>query len=342
LLTFALSGPLPGEERVAAIAARGHARRLLGRWDEARADYTEAQRRRPDDPRLRLAQFYMLLDAARWDEAAQEFRRLLARPQVAAVEDDILAAADSFAARAPDTARAALATAESGPFRASARAKLLVLRGRLREAAGARDSARADYARATELAPGTDGAALAYAALARLALREAATLDDLAEIRASLARAAPTGAGRGFLEARALANAVDRLRQLAEAGDVAVLRAAEIARDELGAPLLARALFLRFADEFPNAVWAPKAILAALALGPYDARRPPPGPTDDELRDRLRETYGANPYVRATLGDGSDAGEVEALYAVSEQALNQRLRAILSRLEGRPPGRVEH
>ncbi|MGH7546457.1 MAG: hypothetical protein ACREKI_09770, partial [Gemmatimonadota bacterium] len=101
LLGFALAGDLPDESRLEARVARAEARRRLGRFSDADADYVQAIRQRPDDPRLRLARFHLLLEAGRPDDAAVEFRGLLSRPQPVAVENDILEAADTFARKAP-------------------------------------------------------------------------------------------------------------------------------------------------------------------------------------------------------------------------------------------------
>ncbi len=114
---------------------------------------------------------------------------------------------------------------------------------------------------------------------------------------------------------------------MAEAGDVVLFAAAERARDDLQAPYLARALFLQFADEWTNTVWAPKAILAALALGPYHYGAPP-DPSDEALRERLRSDYPQNPYATAVLG----TEESPQAFAAAERALEQRMRVMLARL----------
>lgn len=335
LLSLALSGSPAREERIELLRARGMARRQQNRFDEAQADLDEALRLAPQDASLRLARLYVLLDAGHTDSVAAEFQRALARPQKASVEEAILAAADTFARRAPEAARAALATVGSAPLRNSTRARLVVLRGRLTQAAGDVDSARADYERATGMAPGSDGAAAGYVALARLLLDDVASLDAIAEARELLRRATAVGvgerAGEAAAEANALASTIDRILQWSELGDVGWIAAGELARDALGGRALARSLFLEYVREAPDALWAPKAILAALALGPYDSGAAP-GPDDEELREQLVAQYSESPYVEALQG-GAEAA-VDTSFALAERALQQRMQQLLRRRPG--------
>ena len=71
--------------------------------------------------------------------------------------------------------------------------------------------------------------------------------------------------------------------------------AAEIARDDLEARLLARGLFLAYADADPGDPWVPKALLAALAVASDDTDRA-------WLLGRL-ETHAVSPYVLAARGE---------------------------------------
>lgn len=340
LLSFALAGDLAEESRLEARVARAEARRRLGRLQDADADYVEAIRLRPDEPRLRLERFHLLLQAGRADDAAAEFLALVRRPQRVAVEEQILAAADSFARRAPQAARVALAGAASTPLRGSTQASLITRRGELWRAAGELDSARAEFQRATAIAPGTNGSVAGKVALARLDLAQADSVSDLERVKDVVERAGLGGLGAEVVEARLLARRVQRCLEIAKLGDVAWLTAAEVARDSLDAPYLSRALFLRFADELPTSVWAPKAILAALAVGPYPYGAPGP-PSDEELRRRLRAEYASNPYVAAV--DGSANAEAEGgenagmSFASAERALDVRLQVFLGRI-GIQPG----
>lgn len=337
LLTAALSGKPSREARVELLHARGTARRLQRRLDEAQADFAEGLRLAPGDAEIRLARFYLFLDAGRADSAGAEFTRVVARPRRPTVEEQILAAADSFAVRAPEAARPALAVAGSGPLRNSTRARLVVLRGRLTQAAGDPDSARADYERATAIAPGTEGAAAGYAALARLLLEDVASLDALVQVRELLRRGTTGAAGGAASDVHTLSSAIDRILQLSQAGDVGWIAAGELARDALRAPALARTFFLRYVQEAPEGVWAPKAILAALALAPYHSGSPG-DPGDEDLRGRLVAQYSQSPYVAALRGDTEAA--MDTSFAMAELALQQRIQQLLRGAAGRGPRRV--
>ena len=79
----------------------------------------------------------------------------------------------------------------------------------------------------------------------------------------------------------------------------ALFAAAELARDRLGAPRLARALFLEYA--MTGSVWAGKAALAALSMSRAEAERREP------LRQLAR--LGNDPYVMAA--DPARSGPVD-------------------------------
>ncbi len=93
--------------------------------------------------------------------------------------------------------------------------------------------------------------------------------------------------------------------------------AAEVARDRLGAPMLARGFFLAYADFDPTDPWAPKALLAAL-----DTSRDPAD--HDWLRGRL-EAHDSSPYVLAARGRPSAAMD----------DLEEELRVRLQEITGR-------
>jgi hypothetical protein len=102
-----------------------------------------------------------------------------------------------------------------------------------------------------------------------------------------------------------------------EGRTIALFAAAEIARESLGAPALAAALFVTYADLAPASVWAPKALLAADALE-----------TDDEqidgLAGRIRQRPD-NPYASSVLTGRSDADA----FAAAELRLAEDLDPIL-------------
>src|SRR5690606_34553192 len=99
---------------------------------------------------------------------------------------------------------------------------------------------------------------------------------------------------------------------------LALFAAAETARDQLGAPALARSLFVAYADVAPSAVWAPKALLAAIAVDPGS-------PEADRLRRRL-DAHAGNVYL-AAIG-GSNGG---AQYELAENRLSGTLSTLRQR-----------
>ncbi len=87
-------------------------------------------------------------------------------------------------------------------------------------------------------------------------------------------------------------------------------RTAEIARDSLHAPALAAQLFLEAAAADAGSLYAPKALIAALALLP-DRR--------DSIAALLDSRYAASPYTRVFHGESSVA------YAAAEDSLAREL-----------------
>jgi hypothetical protein len=117
-----------------------------------------------------------------------------------------------------------------------------------------------------------------------------------------------------------LLRALDEIERYSGLGldePLAWFAAAELARDRLGAPVLARGFFLAYADIDASGPWAPKALLAALDVSREE-------PDRDWLRGRL-EAHVGSPYVLAARGR-SPAG-LEDL----EEELRVRLHEITGR-----------
>jgi hypothetical protein len=93
-------------------------------------------------------------------------------------------------------------------------------------------------------------------------------------------------------------------------------RVAELARDSLHAPTLAGQLFLDAAAADTASVYAPKALVAALAVLP-DRR--------DSIVALLDTRYAASPYTRAFHGEPSVA------YAAAEDSLARELGVAVAR-----------
>lgn len=169
--------------------------------------------------------------------------------------------------------------------------------------------------RATLVASGRgEAAAEARILLASWRLEAARDLGGAPALRALLLPAS------GDVRADALLDALDALERYAGMGldePLGWFAAAEVARDRLGAPVLARGFFLAYADYDPSDPWAPKALLAALDVSPDLA-------DGDWLRGRL-EAYVGSPYVLAARG--SPPAGLEDL----EEELRLRLQEITAR-----------
>lgn len=192
-----------------------------------------------------------------------------------------------------------------------ARARLLLEDGNRLFARGLIETAAARYAAVIRIAPDSGEGAVARVRQARTVAARADRVEDLLPLQAELARLArPGGTGvAATAEAQALAAVIERVTAPG-GGEASGFRAAELARDSLGAVRLAGRLFLRFAEEQPGSLFAPKALVAAMALLPE--RR-------DSLAARLESDYGSSPYTVALRGEQSPA------FAVLEDSLAQAL-----------------
>ena len=173
--------------------------------------------------------------------------------------------------------------------------------------------------------------------LAQKELQGARTVDDLAEpIRlldsltggttAAEAGGAVGEAIGGIGEAGALRTTLVRIRNASDSSaarvptaDLRLFLAAELARDTVGAPVLATSLFRRVVDDWPDSPYAPKALLAVVMLDPAWA---------DSARALLAAQYAASPYVAYV--QGNPLPEYQALedslkaFDVATQAASRR------------------
>jgi len=300
-------------------AAEGHlwrARILLaagkasaGWWDLDRAGTSHG------DVRLDAA-----LDRVAWGVAlddrlqtAEGVDRLLTYGEAGQRVDTVLALTQEAARQwGPDVAAALLAGADSARWQRNPRGLIRLGRARLLRAAGDTAGAREEVFR---VANGYGGsAAEARLELARAQLARAQDLLDLHDALPILlpALSAP--------DVATLVEGLEEVERLADEGfnrPLAWFAAGELARDRLGAPDLARGLFLAYADQTPSDPWAPKALLAALSVTADEGSRA-------WLRGRL-EGRAESPYVRAA--QGQPAPGLEAL----EEELAQRLQEINAR-----------
>jgi hypothetical protein len=147
---------------------------------------------------------------------------------------------------------------------------------------------------------------------ARLRLATSASIEEVLEVRNILLPAIDDAEARTLLRTIA---AVEVLLERAAGGQpLALFAAGEIARDALRAPAFARSLFLAYADVVPDALWAPKAVLAAAAIQSAG---------DGQNLTARFEAQQDNVYVKAIL-DRADP----AAFQSAEERLARSLAAL--------------
>jgi hypothetical protein len=325
--------PMQAEAALApALASRDESRRsraelLAGQTAAQRLDYDAAVTHfeRSRETAARPARARALIEAERTAEAARLIESLTG-PEFEADRADLLArlatAGGGGRGGGPDTASATLdrllARGKHIPFQEQAR--LLIADADRRLAHGDHDAASARYRRAAAIAPaGTGEAGLAALGLQRVLLAGARERGDLKPIEAELAR---LSLEPGAVAAKRL---LDLVRQTAIIPETpaAGFRAAEFARDSLGAPALAGSLFLELAAGDTASLYAPKALVAAIALLPE---------RHDSIAAVLDTRYPASPYTRAFHGEPSVA------YAAAEDSLARALGVQIARSVVAPAG----
>jgi hypothetical protein len=207
-----------------------------------------------------------------------------------------------------------------------ARARLLIADGDRRFAAADLDAAAARYRQAAAAMTGGgsgagggsgvmgetgDEAKTASVREQRVLAARATAPGDLRPIVTELTRMSGPGG-----DAQTLLALVARVAATATSPGAA-FRSAELARDSLAAPQLAGRLFLDLATRDSGSLFAPKALVAALALLPD---------RHDSIVDVLDRIYAASPYTRALRGEASPA------YAALEDSLAHELGVELARV----------
>jgi len=215
---------------------------------------------------------------------------------------------DVARATGPDTASRTLdALLVRARVPAGARGRLLLADGDRLLAVGRAPAAEARYAQVVGLVPDSLEGQQAQVRVLRALAAQADSMADLVAVQARLGRLRQ-GAAAG--ETRVLEALLRRVLDAEDVAEGSQFRMAELTRDSVGAPRLAARLFVAFAAAHPGSVFAPKAVVAALALLP-DAR--------DSLIAVLDARYPASPYTLALHGDVSPA------FAAAEDSLAQTL-----------------
>jgi tetratricopeptide (TPR) repeat protein len=292
--------------RARARFAQGHATEAWPDLDAAAIDGSFTGR----EARLERALRAVTLDSARGRAAFEAiFTDAGAAAQADSVEALARIAADRFGAR---HARTLLEPAARSAWLPAVREGMSFVRAQLALQMGDTTTALAEM-RAAAARADPQTAATARVLIARQLLYKARDVGDLGEVRATLLPALSDRDAQLLVHSL---KAVDVLLEKAQTTGqpLAFFAAGEIARDNLGAPVFARRLFTTYADVVPKAVWAPKALLAALALAPHDS-------VARTIRTRL-EHYGESAYVKA---DGS--GDA---YTQAEERLDRTLIELTS------------
>lgn len=310
----ALESPLADPARAEALLVRGRLLLSAGAIEAGLADLAVASETVRD---VRVEAGLIRLDwavrAGDRDRARDALEALLSYGEggdrIEVIKGLIAAAADRWSTGA---AAQLLSAVGASAWEREARGRIRLERARLLHASGDTASAAEQaWSVARGLGTASDEARVLLARWRLAAAR------DLPEVYSARTMLLPAG---GHPEADRLVEAIDALESYTDRGydePLAWFAAAEIARDRLGAYLVARGLFLAYADGAGDAPWAAKALLAALAVSPGEGDRA-------WLRGRL-EAHAQSPYVLAASG-GATAG-FEAL----EEELQVRLREITGR-----------
>jgi hypothetical protein len=321
---------LPADLTEDAVLATGRCQLTLGNPAAADAAFTQLlQSKNPDRRReAHFQQARMLRQSGRYNEALgalgdyhgpqADTERILALAGAGRLPE-ALALTDSLIARGDTTKRwdsVVVVLGQENPSAASSlvdRVRRLPNRSREIQARllledGIRlsrnDTARAARRLREAVIAGGTGEAAAWASLelVRLDLRRASRPDHLGPIVDSI-RGLAVRFDRVSVEINRVAAMVASVRSSVASvlpgtpqGDLRLFLAAESARDSLGAPRLAGAIFRRILVEWPASPYAPKVILAAQQLDPG---------WGDSARAILDQRYLDSPYLAMIRGDAT-------------------------------------
>lgn len=267
LLDAALAELQDDETRAEAFLWRARAGFLAGHLETVWADLDSAaiggDRYRVEAALDRLS---WAVEAGAREQASQAAGTLTSSGRAAAAKDTVTALVQSAWDRwGPEAVAPLLVGVEDAPWPPADRERLLLLRAEIAHARGDTPTALAD---ARAVASGVGPSADAGRVL--LARWELGTLTEPAELEGVRDLLLPAV---GSVEAVMLLDGIKKVGLLVERSgrggqELALFGAAELARDTLQAPLLARTLFLAYADVAAGSAWEGKALLAALALSP--------------------------------------------------------------------------
>jgi tetratricopeptide (TPR) repeat protein len=272
---------------------RGRALFRAGRVDEAWLDLNAAAAHRHTALEAALESAARAVEIGDTTQLAHAFSRIAGVARIGARIDTIETLLRRGAVAQPAAVLRASIPLEKTTWRADAAHRIDITRARIAADAGETELALSLVHRVINSATGFAGNRARLLA-ARWRLADASSVDDLEPVHSLLVSAYQDS------EALQLLRHVRATQLLASRGGegstLATFAAAELARDELRAPRLARRLFLDFAAAAPESPWAGKAVLAAHDVAP------------DAETTAWIERLPANPYIVATSGrDPGDA-----------------------------------
>ncbi|MDT8436632.1 MAG: hypothetical protein RRA92_07735 [Gemmatimonadota bacterium] len=337
-LSRALEGPVRGDDRAMFLFHRGLARIELDRPAEAAEDLQAAAEQIDLTPIARLGLARALRDVGELERSAAVTAALLAAPDYAEVATGATPHVDSLVEAAPaPLAREVAAVLEDPAHPPAKRSLLHYVRGsalaRLDSSAAALTALDSAAAVRTASRSAPEAALLA----SRLRLRAATTPADVQATVEPLAQARSVVDPEERARARALADAARRFDALTSAWQSrgsaaaeAALRAGEIAGVQLGAPAVARGLYLKYLELAPGSRWEAKALAAALLYAghrPGDWVRDEGEATDARLRARLAALPADDPYRVALEARPGDVF-TDSAYVLAEADLRDRILEI--------------
>ena len=310
----------------AMLRAEAHLWRARAAFDAGRAregwtglDRSEDVSRELSVP-VALERLVRGLDSDHFEQARAGATTVLEQAAGEVWADTVLAAVERASVLwGAGSAAAMFAAAERSGWTPAARNRVRLERARLLARSG--DSVAAGEM-AGEVARGDDRTAReARIALARWRLSSVDRLEELEEVRAILLPAI------ALSEALRLIGYIEHVglfvERAAMAGDhLALFAGAELARDSLGSPRLARQLFTVYADRDRGSAWEAKALMAALDLTDDADERQPLAARLNQLDDNI--------YVQASAGAEArpaDYAMVEGRLGTSLAILHQRVAA---------------
>lgn len=263
---------------------------------------------------VQLERIVLAIAAGDTVHAASAIASIMSGPDARSELDTLGSLARKASVRFGSASVRAMLAQQQADWSATARDSLAFIRAQIAADAADTTNGHHELRQLSNRAAGPIAAA-ARVALARSRLRSESRVERLSDIRALLLPAISNPEAQVLIRDIRLVDVLVQ-RSFATGQPLGIFAAAEIARDELRAPVLARKLFLVFGDVGARTPWAAKSLLAAIAIAPDAADA-------NAIRVRLA-ALPANPYTAIT--NGADASN----YETAEERLARSLTAVRS------------